>query len=554
MRRLMLIALFVSVLGTLMIRPAAAQRGLGSHDLVASGPVVAVKTDGQLAAWTTSDGKIFVADVITGKVTSLDSTLSSSTATLAVSAGRMAWMGREGDNVAQIRIYNTATGVTTNQPIAKQLESFELYGNLLVWIETEGWPENPRQTGWMRNISTMEPATQLFSRASTLYGGEHLRVNQTYAVWAQAVSIELRGARCYELYKVRLDGSAGPVRLGAGPCSTTINDFALETLVLWYSDSSGTLYRHQLIEAVDAFSDTVFADATDLQASGEYLAGRQYVNAPAGGQERQMWLYDTRSKSKWTVARPVSTNDLPPSIAIGGHSVVWSEKIGSEWQIKIRPISEVTPAAPRAASDPLVQGRTYYAESLHSLGGRFEQYWGKNGGLSVFGFPLTEEFRQQNRDTGVTYDVQYLERQRYEYHPELAGTAYEILLGRLGAEQLEQQGRSWRNEGADKPGVQQLPGNCQTFETTNRTVCGAFLNYWRGHGLDLGQPGTSSDEALALFGLPLTEPRMEPNPDGDTVLTQWFERARFEYHPNNADPYKVLLGRLAAEQLPNFEW
>jgi hypothetical protein len=30
-------------------------------------------------------------------------------------------------------------------------------------------------------------------------------------------------------------------------------------------------------------------------------------------------------------------------------------------------------------------------------------------------------------------------------------------------------------------------------------------------------------------------------------MTQWFERARFEYHPNNPDPYKVLLGRLGAE-------
>jgi glucose/arabinose dehydrogenase len=31
------------------------------------------------------------------------------------------------------------------------------------------------------------------------------------------------------------------------------------------------------------------------------------------------------------------------------------------------------------------------------------------------------------------------------------------------------------------------------------------------------------------------------------VLTQWFERARFEYVPSNPDPYKVLLGRLGAE-------
>jgi hypothetical protein len=40
---------------------------------------------------------------------------------------------------------------------------------------------------------------------------------------------------------------------------------------------------------------------------------------------------------------------------------------------------------------------------------------------------------------------------------------------------------------------------------------------------------------------------VERNGSGDNVLTQWFERARFEEHPQNAPPYNVLLGRLGAE-------
>jgi hypothetical protein len=40
---------------------------------------------------------------------------------------------------------------------------------------------------------------------------------------------------------------------------------------------------------------------------------------------------------------------------------------------------------------------------------------------------------------------------------------------------------------------------------------------------------------------------METNANGDTVLTQWFERARFEWHPGNPDAYKVLLGLLGRE-------
>ena len=41
---------------------------------------------------------------------------------------------------------------------------------------------------------------------------------------------------------------------------------------------------------------------------------------------------------------------------------------------------------------------------------------------------------------------------------------------------------------------------------------------------------------------------------GETLLVQWFERARFEYHPNNPAPYKVLLGRLAADRVSAFGW
>jgi hypothetical protein len=37
---------------------------------------------------------------------------------------------------------------------------------------------------------------------------------------------------------------------------------------------------------------------------------------------------------------------------------------------------------------------------------------------------------------------------------------------------------------------------------------------------------------------------MERLEDGNTYLVQYFERARFEYHPESADPhYQVLLGQ-----------
>jgi hypothetical protein len=73
-----------------------------------------------------------------------------------------------------------------------------------------------------------------------------------------------------------------------------------------------------------------------------------------------------------------------------------------------------------------------------------------------------------------------------------------------------------------------------------------FMSYWRAEGLAddrLGAYGRS----LALHGLPLTEARMETNANGDTVLTQWFERGRMEWHPNNPANFRVLLGLLGTE-------
>jgi hypothetical protein len=72
-----------------------------------------------------------------------------------------------------------------------------------------------------------------------------------------------------------------------------------------------------------------------------------------------------------------------------------------------------------------------------------------------------------------------------------------------------------------------------------------FLRYWSSHGLEFDRRrGKSFAESLALFGYPLSEPQMEQGADGKMYLTQWFERARFEFHPNNPRPYQVLLGRL----------
>ncbi len=98
--------------------------------------------------------------------------------------------------------------------------------------------------------------------------------------------------------------------------------------------------------------------------------------------------------------------------------------------------------------------------------------------------------------------------------------------------------------------ISAAPPEDRRFVETGHTIGGEFKRYYETHGLELGDPGISSRESLALFGYPVSEPFDETNPeDGQRYRVQYFERARFELHPENQAPYRVLLGRLGFTSL-----
>jgi thermitase len=178
--------------------------------------------------------------------------------------------------------------------------------------------------------------------------------------------------------------------------------------------------------------------------------------------------------------------------------------------------------------------QVYFPETGFSLRGEFLRYWQQNGGLRVFGYPVSREFLEQG------YVVQYFERNRFEFHPEQA-PPFNVQLGRLGDTVLRLQGRDWFSF----PRENSQPG-CMFFEATGHPLCGDFLTYWRSSGLELdGRPGTTMNESLALFGAPISPPQTEEIAPGVVVTVQWFERARFEYHGSSG----VRLGLLGNEVL-----
>ncbi|MGN6701109.1 MAG: cellulase family glycosylhydrolase [Thermomicrobiales bacterium] len=82
---------------------------------------------------------------------------------------------------------------------------------------------------------------------------------------------------------------------------------------------------------------------------------------------------------------------------------------------------------------------------------------------------------------------------------------------------------------ADTPPPSTTPMDPYFFPDTGHYLSGRFRQYWYDHG------------GLYVFGLPITKTYMEKSTDGNLYLTQYFERARFEYHPENNYPYDVLL-------------
>ncbi|NTW03775.1 MAG: hypothetical protein HGA19_21295, partial [Oscillochloris sp.] len=201
------------------------------------------------------------------------------------------------------------------------------------------------------------------------------------------------------------------------------------------------------------------------------------------------------------------------------------------------------------SATPATQGDICFSgvpDISNCIASEFASYWQSNGGLPVFGYPLgPRTLSVVTPDTSALY-VQWTERNRLESHPD-AAPDYHVQLGRMGAERLGQLGRDPNAEPAES-GPQD---GCIWFAETRHNVCNqadglGFRSYWESHGLQMSSLN-AYQRSLALFGLPLTAAQVELSAQGEPILTQWFERARFEWHPGNSDEYKVLLGLLGRE-------
>ena len=108
-----------------------------------------------------------------------------------------------------------------------------------------------------------------------------------------------------------------------------------------------------------------------------------------------------------------------------GQPMILLGRLGAEWAATHAhgPAFQQTPQSTSPAC-------RYFPETHHNVCNGFRAYWEQFGGLAVFGYPLSEEYTEN----GVV--VQVFERARFEWHPGAWPTRYDVLLTRLGAEQL----------------------------------------------------------------------------------------------------------------------
>ncbi len=176
-----------------------------------------------------------------------------------------------------------------------------------------------------------------------------------------------------------------------------------------------------------------------------------------------------------------------------------------------------------------------FPETGFCIQGRFLDYWTANGGLARNGYPLSDE-RRERLEGGNEYTVQYFERVRLEYHPENP-PPYDVLLGQFGRRVLRDHfNYDVTGYQATIAPVAPLPGQTR-FPETGHNLGGGFLDYWQANG------------GLAQFGYPLTEAFEQYLPAAGRYTVQYFERARLEYHPENAAPYNILLGQFGRSAL-----
>jgi hypothetical protein len=166
----------------------------------------------------------------------------------------------------------------------------------------------------------------------------------------------------------------------------------------------------------------------------------------------------------------------------------------------------------------------YFEETRFNVSGKFLEFYDRNGGLAIFGYPLTRVLTENGRQ------VQYFQRVRMERHVDDQRRPF-IQIGMLG-EQL-----GYRQDSI--PATEIPPeehSDKRYFPETGHTISFAFLKFYRENG------------GMEIFGYPISEWIIEAN----GRIVQYFQRGKMEWYPENPPGQRVQLGMLGTIYVEQF--
>jgi hypothetical protein len=158
----------------------------------------------------------------------------------------------------------------------------------------------------------------------------------------------------------------------------------------------------------------------------------------------------------------------------------------------------------------------YFPSTGHNVSGEFWMYYQVIPNAAyVFGAPITEQFTE----TKSGRLVQYFQRARFEYYPENQ-PGQRVLLSAVG---------QWVMDHSTLGAALDIysPIGCRNYSETGVSLCYAFLEYFDTNGGE------------SIFGKPVSN-----FVDYRGRITQFFERARFDWYPENPAGQQVTLAEL----------
>lgn len=172
---------------------------------------------------------------------------------------------------------------------------------------------------------------------------------------------------------------------------------------------------------------------------------------------------------------------------------------------------------PVSANHDVGPEEVYFPETGQYLTYNFLDFWRHEGGIPIFGYPVTGAFDEDGRI------VQYFERAVFEWYPDNP-QGWQVLLRHLGVDAAGERSGERPFQPIEHG---ETAGAHRFFPETGHYVSHGFRDFWEANG------------NLNVFGYPLSEEFTE---DGMTV--QYFERAVFEWHPDNPQGWRVQLRHL----------